>query len=118
MPKANASADFNGVLPGIWAQGALNFILVVVRVSHVFIAKRSMLADNYHSRRQYISSLIVIMFSVLTSIFSMALVVIIIVMVNEMRSEDGGFFADVGEILHVLYGICVALCTLSVSQCK
>ena len=111
FPTASAFDD-RDLLPGLWMIAAIVLVLLVVRISHVRIARKSMRRNNYQSRSQWIASYSLNSLSIATGVFTLATIILNITRFS-IGTGNGGE-DGVEDILDVIFFFCYALQNLSV----
>ena len=104
----------NDLLAGMSGIAAFAFIILAVRIAHVYMARKSMHRNNYHSKRQWIASLSLNFLSISTGFFTFATIILNIV---RFKLGSGNNESDaLADSFDVLFYFFYALQNLSVSR--
>ena len=102
-PSSVSSTD--DLLAGLYVIASLIFILVMVRIFHLYMARKSMVLANYHSSNQWIASITLNILAVSTGFFTLFSIIFhICILYIGNESLDELFYVSIN-----LQSLCVSL---------
>ena len=108
QPSPQPAIEYNDLFAFMLGLSAFVITLIAVRIAHVYIARKSMQRNNYHSKRQWIASLSLNFLSIFTCFFTLVNIISDIVSVGLIISKDnttGDLRDAMGEIFFVSYAL-------------